>query len=104
MQINKENNKLDALSYNFPDGSTSLQSPEELKNDAIMMDFKPGNVVINSNGSVVQIASWPYHDEPDAAERYRGARVKVRSQPGDPTSLVETNYYSLIRLLEEGSL
>lgn len=99
------------MEHKFPDGSTSLQSSKAVKQDAIMMNFRPGNIVITSDASTVQVASWPYHgdaveDKADdgSIEMYRRALVKIRKVPGDATSLTEVNYYSLIRMLEVGDL
>ena len=70
-----------------------IETPEQLKNDAMSREYRPGAVLHTVAGNEVQLVSWPWFD---GEGENRSARIMVRMTPGDCRTMVELPYFSLV--------
>lgn len=64
-------------------------TPENLKNDAIRRNFRPGMSAVTNAGRLVFITSWPWMESHPL--------IKARTQQNDPMTNTEFLYFDLVR-------
>ena len=78
-----------------------IETQAELTADAQQRVFKPGTLALRISGSVVLLTSWPWF-EGEGDERQ--AIIMARSDPNDPMTNGEIQYFTLMRRVGEQDL
>jgi hypothetical protein len=75
-----------------------IETPQDLKLDAIRRGYGPGAVVLLLNGREVELTSWPWWSgEGDDRQAFIMARIVF----GDPLSNIALPYFSIMRRLDD---
>jgi hypothetical protein len=78
-----------------------IETPEDLKADAIKRKFGPGTVARTFAGSEVQLTSWPWFEGEGA--RLHGL-IMARTTVGWPNTNQQISYFSLMKFVREEPL